>query len=99
MVYLILVSSIMTALYCFLYAFYDVGRARSTASTIFGITAVILFIFSYVGFEDYREQLAFSKAQANIIKDYQEANRKLLDACEMNLPRTQKCEIIAVPKE
>lgn len=99
MVYMLLASFILTAIFCCLYLCYDVGRERSTASTIFGIAALILLVSGYVGREDYKELVALSKAQAETIKDYQEAERKLLDACELNLPRTQKCEIIAVPKE
>ena len=27
------------------------------------------------------------------------AKQEMLDACELNLPRTQTCELVAVPKE
>lgn len=99
MVLLILVSSLITVACIALHIGYDWGRARSTATTFFGLIAAILLTFTIIGYRDYHRQSELSEARANIIKDYQEAERKLLDACELNLPRTQKCEIIAVPKE
>lgn len=57
------------------------------------IFACIAIMYAYIDTQNLVE------AKKLIISDNAQAERKLLDACELNLPRTQKCVIIAVPKE